>query len=84
MWLCVLRPLPQEDAREMLHELKSFALLSGARGKQAVDENALLEALGRLSQLATDFPQISELDLNPLLVYPGGIPALAVDARLSL
>src|SRR3989344_1782142 len=77
-------PLTEEDAEEMIAELKSEPLLAGTRGQKAIDRKALLEAIGRLSRLVTDFPEIQELDINPLLAFEEGVPLLALDARMTL
>lgn len=77
-------PLTKEDAQEMLGELKSVALLKGARGEESADLEAITDAVGRLSALVTDFPEIQELDINPLLVFPDAGSNLALDARITL
>jgi acetyltransferase len=79
-----LAPITAEEAMEMLTATKSYALLKGARGQAGVDMQAIAGALQRISQLATDFPQISELDINPFLVGEAGSPSLAADARITL
>jgi len=79
-----LAPLTRRDAKTMIHEIRSLALLRGARGEKPSDLGAIVDGLLRLSQLVTDFPQIAELDINPLVVYPEGEGALALDARLGL
>ena len=69
---------------QMLMGTRSYALLKGARGKEAVDLAAIASGLQRISQLATDFPQIAELDINPFIVgVPGNEPVVA-DARITL
>jgi acetyltransferase len=73
-------PLNERLAFQMLESLKIYPLLKGYRGKPPVDINKLIEILIRLSYLAADFPEIVELDINPLLVYPDG--AIALDARI--
>ena len=75
-------PLNERLARRMLEDLKIWPLLKGYRGKPPVDLDRLIEAMIRLSYLAADSPEILELDINPLLVGPGGI--LAVDARMVI
>ncbi|MFC7250400.1 acetate--CoA ligase alpha subunit [Halomicroarcula sp. GCM10025324] len=75
-------PVSETDAREMLDDIDSAPLLRGARGRDPVDEAALVEAIQRLSQLVTDFPAIVELDINPLVATPEGVQA--VDLRLTL
>lgn len=77
-------PLTQEDADEMLKELKSYPLLQGTRGKQGVDMEALKNFLGRLSALVTDFPEIEELDINPLLAFPDADDFHVLDARIRI
>jgi acetyltransferase len=75
-------PVGEREARELLDEVDAAPLLRGARGRDPVDEDALVETIGRLSQLVTDFPAIVELDVNPLLATPAG--ATAVDLRLTI
>jgi acetyltransferase len=75
-------PVAESEAEEMLGEIKSAPLLSGARGRTPADTDALVETIQRVSQLVTDFPMISELDINPVVAQPDG--AIAVDLRLTL
>lgn len=77
-------PLTHEDAEEMLHELKAFPLLSGTRGKQGIHLETLITMIGRLSRLATDFPEIEELDINPILAFPEAENFRVLDARICL
>lgn len=77
-------PLTREDAEEMLHELKAFPLLQGTRGKSGIHLETLITMIGRLSQLAEDFPEIAELDLNPLLAFPHSEDFRVLDARIRL
>jgi len=79
-----LAPVTAEEAMQMLKATKSYALLRGARGQSAVDLAAIANALQRISQLVTDFRQIKELDINPLLVGPVGSGAVVVDARMMI
>ena len=79
-----LAPLARQDAEEMIAEVRSARLLDGVRGQPPADRAALVDALLRVSQLAVDHPQISELDINPLLVMPAGHGVVAVDARVIL
>jgi acetyltransferase len=62
--------------------LRGGRILKGARGQPPADIDALVEALLRLSQLLCDFPQIKEIDINPLRAYQQG--CLALDARILL
>ena len=77
-----LAPLSQWDAQAMIHEIKSLPLLTGYRGQPAVDLAALERTLLQVSALAEAYPEIKELDLNPVFAYPDG--CLAVDARVVL
>lgn len=77
-------PISMRDAREMLEELKGSAVLKGARGQRPSDLDALGEMLCRLSQLMCEIPQIMELDVNPVRVFPAGEGALGLDARVIL
>jgi acyl-CoA synthetase (NDP forming) len=75
-----LLPLAEKDAFEMLHEIKSAPLLQGFRGQPAVNEKALVSGLLKLTQIAEQFPDIMEIDLNPVLAYGEGM--VVVDARI--
>jgi acetyltransferase len=75
-------PVSEREAGEMIGEIDSAPLLRGARGREPVDESALIESVQRLSQLVTDFPAILELDVNPLVATPEGVKA--VDTRLTV
>jgi acetyltransferase len=79
-----LTPFDRVTALRMIDTLKARKILDGVRGGAALDIEALLEALGRLSQLLTDFPEIKELDINPLLVLPEGQGTILLDARVVL
>ncbi len=68
----------------MLAETRSYALLQSTRDPANLDVSALVGGLQRISQLATDFPQIQELSLDPYLVGPVGTEAMVVDARMTL
>jgi acetate---CoA ligase (ADP-forming) len=75
-------PLTDVDAEELVHGGKAGRLVAGFRGRPPADADALVDLLHRLSLLAHDFPEISELDLNPVVALPVG--CVAVDARLRL
>jgi acyl-CoA synthetase (NDP forming) len=79
-----LAPLSNEDASEMIQSIKGYPILKGARGEKAVDVDKLTEILIRLSQLVSDFPEIDEMDLNPVFAFEKGKGALVVDARLKI
>ncbi|MCK4888065.1 MAG: acetate--CoA ligase family protein, partial [Planctomycetes bacterium] len=79
-----LAPLTKEEALAMMKKTRSYKLLEGVRGQQGVDIDLLAENLQRLAQLVTDFPQIVELDINPMFAGPAGTKPIAVDARVSV
>jgi acetyltransferase len=79
-----IAPFSREEAREMIHEIRSYPLLAGVRGEPPADHEAMVDALMRISQLVTDFPEILELDINPLTVFEEGQGATAIDMRLVL
>ena len=77
-----LPPLNQVLAKEMVGRTRVSKMLKAFRDRQAVDEDALAQALERLSLLAIELPEVAELDINPLLADHEGV--LALDARISL
>ena len=77
-------PFSPREAEDMLGEIRARALLDGVRGQPPSDKKAVIDALLRIGQLAMDFPEIVELDINPLIVYPQGQGAIAIDMRLVL
>jgi acyl-CoA synthetase (NDP forming) len=79
-----IAPLTDRDAREMMHEVRSYPLLEGYRGAAPADVHALHEALLRMSQLSEDLPRIAEMDLNPVRVLAPGRGVVAIDARIRL
>jgi acyl-CoA synthetase (NDP forming) len=74
-----LAPLTEDDAAEMLNEIHAKALLGDFRGEKAVHQDELINTLIGLSNIAEHHPQISEIDINPLLITPQG-RVVAVDA----
>lgn len=77
-----IAPLTKKNARRMIDRLPSNKIFSGVRGQPPSDIDKIIECLGRLSQLVTDFPQITEVDINPLLVLAKGKGAKILDARI--
>ena len=77
-----LAPVGRDEAAEMTEEIDAAPLLRGARGREAVDIDAVVDAVRRVSQLVADFPSIVELDVNPLVATPDGVRA--VDLRLTV
>jgi acetyl coenzyme A synthetase (ADP forming)-like protein len=77
-------PFGRKDAEEMLDEIRAHTLLEGVRGRPPVDREALVAVLLRVGQMVTDFPEIVEMDINPLMVYEHGRGAITLDMRLVL
>ena len=77
-------PFSPLEAEQMLGEIRAHALLDGVRGQPGVDKNAIVDCLLRIGQLVQDFPNIAEVDINPLMVYPDTQGAIAIDMRLVL
>jgi acyl-CoA synthetase (NDP forming) len=75
-----IAPIARADAEEMMRELRSFPILEGARGQPPCDLDALAELLVKLSQLPFRYPEIAEVDLNPVFLLPRGL--LIGDVRL--
>jgi acetyl-CoA synthetase (ADP-forming) len=75
-------PITEEEAREMLTEIKAYPLLKGYRNLPPADTEALVKILLNTSRLVTEHMEIKELDLNPIMVYEKG--AKTVDARIIL
>ncbi len=73
-------PLNEQLAKQMVKSLKIYPLLKGWRGDSPKNIDKLIEALIRMSYLAADYPEIEELDINPLIVTPNNV--IALDARI--
>lgn len=77
-------PIRELSAKSMIERIKGIELLKGFRGEPPCDLDAIAQSLLRLSQLVTDFPEIEEMDINPLIVLPAGSGARVVDARILI
>lgn len=77
-----LSPMPANKPEEMLRSLNSVAIFEGARGTEGIDIPQVAEVINRISQLAADYPEIEQLDINPLLAGAKG--CCAVDCRIKL
>ncbi|MBA3061363.1 MAG: acetyl-CoA synthetase, partial [Atribacteria sp.] len=75
-------PIEERDAEEMINEIKGFKILKGARGEGPKDIKAIKNLLLKISQLALENPEISEIDLNPVFVFEKGLQV--IDARMIL
>ena len=79
-----IAPFSPREADEMIREIRAYRLLEGVRGEPPSDHMAMVDALLRISQLVSDFPEIVELDINPLMVFEEGRGVMAIDMRLVL
>jgi acetyltransferase len=77
-----LAPLSKDESLRMIHGIHSYAILEGVRGEPGMDIDLLADNVQRLSRLVHDFPQIEEIDLNPIKGV--GVDLFAVDARIIL
>lgn len=77
-------PITRAEAYGMIEELRASQILRGARGRKPSDIDAVVDAMLRLSQLLQDFPQIQEIDINPLTVLHEHQGCLALDGRMVL
>jgi acetyl coenzyme A synthetase (ADP forming)-like protein len=77
-----IAPLNTREAREMATGVRGAAILAGIRGQPPVNRDALIDVVRRVSQLAVDFPEIKELDVNPVLAFEHRV--VAVDCRVAL
>ncbi len=77
-----LSPLVKQEAREMIKETKAMKILKGTRGQKPADIGAIVKILLNLSILSQDFPEIKEVDINPLMA--GEKKAVAVDVRMMI
>jgi acetyl-CoA synthetase (ADP-forming) len=77
-----IAPITEDDACEMISEVKAYPLLKGYRNMPPADTEAIAKILLNTSRLVTEHSEIKELDLNPIMVYKKG--AITVDARIIL
>jgi acetyltransferase len=80
----LLAPLTMSEAASMIHSIKGFPLLQGVRGKPGTDIENLTWTLVKLSILASDFPMIEEMDLNPVFAHEKGKLSVVADVRVKL
>jgi acetyltransferase len=79
-----LAPMSLKDVQEMIYETKAAGtLLRGVRGEPPADINSIIDMILRVSQLVTEFPEILEMDINPLFAYNEGEGASALDVKIS-
>lgn len=79
-----LAPITADEAMQMLMSTRSFALLTDSGGHGGVDLSGIADSLQRISQLVTDFPQIAELEISPLIVGEMGTEPMVAGAQVTL
>ncbi|HIF52843.1 MAG TPA: CoA-binding protein [Candidatus Nitrosopelagicus sp.] len=79
-----LAPFTDQEANDMISSIKTKKLLEGVRGEKPSDVGKLSECIQRLSQLVTDFREIKELDMNPVLVMEKGEGCKILDVRIGI
>lgn len=79
-----IAPVSDEEVADMVRSIKAYPILTGARGKRPADMPALREVIGRVAQIALDFPEIAELEINPVIVGDEGQGCGAVDALVTI
>lgn len=77
-------PITNLEAQEMIRQIHGFPLLEGVRGEPAIDLAGLAEIVERFSRLVEDLPQLAEMDINPLLLFPHAKDFRAVDVRARI
>lgn len=77
-----ISPVTEVEANEMLSQIKTSKLLDGVRGEKGIHKQSVIEIIQRISQLVTDFPEIQEMDLNPIIAFED--KAFVVDARIKI
>ncbi|MEM2047751.1 MAG: acetate--CoA ligase family protein, partial [Candidatus Jordarchaeales archaeon] len=75
-------PVTRSEAFQMVTETKAYRLIQGFRGEPPLDLEAILDVILRISQLSMDFPEINEIDVNPLFAYPKG--CVALDVKITI
>ncbi|MBT3283366.1 CoA-binding protein [Candidatus Bathyarchaeota archaeon] len=79
-----LAPMNEREAQQMMEETRSYSLLKGVRGETPADIDTLREAIIRVSHLVWDFPELQDLDINPIFVYDDGKGVSALDVKITL
>ncbi|MCG8346640.1 MAG: acetate--CoA ligase family protein [Chloroflexales bacterium] len=79
-----LAPMSRQEVAEQIQSIRTFPLLRGVRGEAPADIASIEDVVLRVSQLVTDFPEIVEMDINPLVVHNQGEGAIVLDARIIL
>jgi acetyltransferase len=79
-----LAPLTDVDAKRMIKSIQSYPILEGVRGEKASDVDSLIDSILRLSQLAVEFDEIEQMDINPIMLFTKGDGYKIVDVRIAI
>jgi acetyltransferase len=79
-----IAPMWEVSAEIMIKTIKAYTILKGVRGEPPCDVDSIKDCILRLSQLMADRPEIAEMDINPLIVYPEGKGCIVADSRILL
>jgi acetyl coenzyme A synthetase (ADP forming)-like protein len=79
-----IAPLTEEGVDEMIRSIRAYPILTGARGRRPADIEALRKIIIGVAQIAMDFPEITELEINPVMVGDAGQGCGAVDALVTI
>ncbi|TET89309.1 MAG: CoA-binding protein [Methanomassiliicoccales archaeon] len=77
-------PLTDVDATRMVRSIRSYPLLEGVRGEEPSDVESLIESIQRLSQMAVEFEEIGQMDINPIMLFEKGKGYKIVDVRIAI
>ena len=72
-----------KSIEDLISNTKAYKLLKGYRGAKPLDLKTVIETIGRTAQLARDFPEIAEMDINPVFVYENGVTAVDIKITIS-
>jgi acyl-CoA synthetase (NDP forming) len=77
-------PLNRKEAASMIAGIKAASLLSGVRGQTARDTNSIIDAILKVSSVLQECPRITDIEINPIVVYENGKGLKAVDSRIMI
>ncbi|MHC1680212.1 MAG: acetate--CoA ligase alpha subunit [Methanomassiliicoccales archaeon] len=79
-----IAPLDRDDVERMVRSIRAYPMLAGARGKRPGDIPALVDVILKISQMSMEFPELEELEMNPVMVGDEGTGVIAVDALVTI
>ncbi|MEM2006122.1 MAG: acetate--CoA ligase family protein [Sulfolobales archaeon] len=79
-----ITPITEYDAEEMIREIKAASILQGYRGMPPRDKKAIVDLIIKVGKLMDEVPEVTDIDLNPVMVFPEGKGAKVADARILI